>query len=473
MKKAISICAGLLVILIVAFIPFRQEMNGVSVRVNTINIAGHKDAEETLNDAEGSDELPSSGNKNEQAEKAKQELLYKLVSVEEYFRVKNSSKTTVEFADWILTNYGTDVLIELCNSSEDFINRDFYTQTGKSLFILMDEFLGTKDYESREGSPGKGANLTFAGDICLAEDGFVLDYFDTTSGLKDCISEKIIERTNGADIFMVNNEFCFSDRGTPLSGKLYTFRAMPRRVDILKELGTDIVSLANNHVYDFGPEAFYDTITVLDNAGIKHVGGGADSTEAEKVIYFEVKGIKIGYISASSAEKVRYTPGADGNSPGIFRMYDATRLMEAVTEADKQCDYLIAYLHWGTEDSKYFEAYQQELAVNLINAGVDAIIGSHPHIFQGMEYINGKPVIYSLGDFWFNSETKYTGMVNLQIDISGLLELTVIPCLQKNYTTTLLENAEDRMNFFNYFMELSPGIHVNEDGVAVFAGINQ
>lgn len=472
MKKAISICAGLLVILIASVILFRQEMNSVSVSVNTINIAGHNDMDGMPDETEGG-ELPSTEDKNEQAEKAKQELLNKLVSVEEYFRIKNSSKTTGEFADWILVNYGTDVLTELSNSSEGFINRDFYTQTGKSLFVLMDEFLGTKDYESREGSSGMGVNLTFAGDICLAEDGFVLDYFDTTSGLSDCISEKIIEKTNRADIFMINNEFCFSDRGTPLSGKLYTFRAMPQRVDILKELGADIVSLANNHVYDFGADAFYDTITVLDNAGIKHVGGGADSTEAEKVIYFEVNGIKIGYVSASSAEKVRYTPGAAENSPGIFRMYDTTRLMEVVAEADKQCDYLIAYLHWGTEDSKYFEAYQHELAVNLINAGVDAIIGGHPHVFQGMEYINGKPVIYSLGDFWFNSETKYTGMVNLLIDVNGLLELTVIPCIQKDYKTALLEDTAERMDFFNYFMELSTGIYVNEDGIAVSDGTNQ
>ena len=472
MKKAISIFSGLLVIMTAVFIRLHQNMESIFVSVNTVEILQSMDKDDSEN-LKSTDEKQQSvkGSKDEQTVKAKQVLQGRLACVDEYIRYKDSPKTTEEFIDWLSENYGLDVLLELSNCSEDLINRDFYAQTGKSLFVLLDDFLGIKDYESKEGSSGMYVNLTFAGDICLAEDGFVLDYYDTTSGLKDCIGEQIIEKTNNADIFMINNEFSFSDRGTALEGKLYTFRAMPERVNILKELGADIVSLANNHVYDFGADAFSDTIRILDEAEIRHIGGGANSTEAEKVIYYEVNGMKIGYVAASSAEKVRYTPGAGEDSPGIFRMYDATRLLEVVTEADKQCDYLIAYLHWGTEDSRYFEEYQHELAVNLINAGVDAIIGGHPHVLQGMEYINGKPVIYSLGDFWFNSETKYTAMVNLCIDINGLKELTVIPCIQKNYTTTLLEEEQERTEFFNYLMDLSPGVAVNGEGAAVMDSV--
>lgn len=474
MKRTISISAVLIILLMSVFILLWQDLDSLSVSGSVTDLAGQNQAlddgafhQDNTGDADNNlNNEQMTVNKDEQILKAKLELLSKLNPANEYIMFRNSSKTTEEFADWLSDNYGTDVLNELSNCSEELIVRNFYMQTGKSLFVLLDEFMGMKDYDSRESRSIDGVNLTFAGDICLAEDGFVLDYYDTTSGLKECISEKIVEVTNSADIFMINNEFCFSDRGTALAGKMYTFRAMPQRVGILQELGTDIVSLANNHVYDFGADAFSDTIRVLDEAGIRHIGGGANSSEAERVVYYDVNGIKIGFVAASSAEKIRYTPGADENNPGVFRMYDAARLMEVVADAGKQCDYLVAYLHWGTEDSKYFEEYQHELAENLINAGVDAIIGGHPHVFQGMEYINGKPVIYSLGDFWFNSETKYTGMVNLCIDINGLLKVTVIPCIQKNYTTALLEDAEERTGFFDYFMELSPGINVSADGVA-------
>lgn len=93
---------------------------------------------------------------------------------------------------------------------------------------------------------------------------------------------------------MLNNEFSISDRGSAIPGKMYTFRAKPERVKILNELGADIVSLANNHVYDFGHEAFEDTIDIIRNAGITTVGGGRNSNEAEKVVYYVVMVLRLG-----------------------------------------------------------------------------------------------------------------------------------------------------------------------------------
>jgi poly-gamma-glutamate synthesis protein (capsule biosynthesis protein) len=166
-------------------------------------------------------------------------------------------------------------------------------------------------------------------------------------------------------------------------------------------------------------------------------------------------------VSASRAEKVRYTPAAKENSAGIFLMYDDERLLQVIEEADKQCDYLIAYLHWGTEDSKYYEEYQHNIAVELIDKGVDAIIGGHPHVLQGFEYINGKPVIYSLGDFWFNGETKYNGMVRLEIGINGLISASYIPCMQTNYTTVYVKDENTRNEICEYLNELSSGCKIN------------
>lgn len=301
-------------------------------------------------------------------------------------------------------------------------------------------------------------SFLFAGDVCLEEDGFVLDYYDETGGdLTQCMSPYLLERMNAADIFMLNHEYCISDRGSRLD-KYYTFRAAPSRMSILVQMGADIVSLANNHVYDYGYDAFEDTLCLLDEYGILHVGAGLNAEEAQKVQYFDLNGIKIGVISASRAEKYVITPEATDSQAGVFWMYDDTRLKEAAAEAAEQCDYLIAYLHWGTEDSCYYEDYQHDIAQELVDCGVDAIIGGHPHVVQGMEYIGDVPVFYSLGDFWFNGEDKYSMMVQLNIYKDGNTEVEIIPCRQKNYCIYDIDTPEEQADFFQYLSELSRGV---------------
>ena len=478
-RKAISIVSIIVIFLISILGIFNDKLNTISIPVNTYSITSNdkntikENANESSEDNNKNNNIEISKDGKEDTndfkvttlDNAKNKLVDKLDIVKQYLEIKQSDKTTKDFVEWFSKQYSLQVVSELGLNGGNNINRDFYTQTGKSLFVLCDEFLEDKEDIHKNAKKTDEVSLLFAGDICLAEDGFVLDYYDTTSGLKDCVSEKIIEQCNEADIFMLNNEFSISDRGSAIPGKMYTFRAKPERVKILNELGADIVSLANNHVYDFGQEAFEDTIDIIRNAGITTVGGGRNSEEAEKVVYYVVNGIKIGFVSASRAEKVRYTPGAKKDSPGIFLMYDDTRLNEVIASADKQCDYLIAYIHWGTEDSKYFEAYQHDIAQKMITSGVDAIIGGHPHILQGMEYIDGKPVVYSLGDFWFNGETKYNGMINLKIDINGIKSMTYVPCMQSNYKTLYLEDEQNKTDVFNYLRELSPNCTIGDDGV--------
>lgn len=395
------------------------------------------------------------------------ELSGKFNYISEYLVIKGTDRSIDDFIVWLAGNYGVNVLKELTVCEENSINVQLYMSTGKSALVLCDEFLGINDSIVKHGKFNNSAEILFAGDLCLAEDGFVLDYYDTVNGLKDCIDEEIVKKANDADIFMLNNEFCFSDSGNPLNGKFYTFRARPDRVSLLHELGVDIVSLANNHVYDYGKEAFEDTLKILSDNGIAYVGGGYNSSDAERVVYYVVNGIKIGIVSAGRAEKIRYTPGAKEDSGGIFLMYDNERLLQVSEEAAKQCDYLIAYLHWGTEDSKYYEGYQHDIAVQLTERGVDAIIGGHPHVLQGFEYVNGKPVIYSLGDFWFNGETKYNGMISLNVGINGLLNISYIPCLQTNYTTVYAHDENKRQQIYSYINELSSGCQVDNEGKIV------
>lgn len=410
----------------------------------------------------------TSDNREEKKRKAVNTVAEKLTTVRDMLQAAGSEKSVSDFLEWFTEEYGEEILFKIseCAGQGSYSDKLFYTLTGNSVYVLTDLFLGNQHQSVKKDAADSGfVNLMFAGDLCLAEEGFVLDHFDETGVLSDYISPILLEKTNKADIFLINHEYASSTRGEPLNGKYYTFRAKPERISILKEMGTDIVSLANNHVYDYGAEAFLDTLDILEEAGIPYTGGGRNYKEAAEPVFFTVNGMKIGYVAASRAEKMRFTPEATDHDPGIVRMYDLTNIKNIISGASLQCDYLIAYLHWGTEDSQYFEQYQRETARELFSCGADIIIGGHPHVLQGMEYLEEKPVVYSLGDFWFNGETKYTGLLNLQVSIDGLIQMQFIPCIQTGYKTLYLEQEEEQRKLFDHLENLSENITIDRTGI--------
>jgi poly-gamma-glutamate synthesis protein (capsule biosynthesis protein) len=180
--------------------------------------------------------------------------------------------------------------------------------------------------------------LCFAGDINLDEAWCTTQYLNQQeNGIRDCISEELITYMNQADIMCLNNEFTYSTGGTPLEGKMYTFRANPERVSILQEMGVDLVKLANNHVYDYGREALLDTFDTLDGAGIAYMGAGRNLEEAMEPVYRELDGKRIAFVAASRAEKYKMTPQATEDSPGILRCYDTTLFFGNHCQGQGEC----------------------------------------------------------------------------------------------------------------------------------------
>lgn len=380
-------------------------------------------------------------------------------------------QSDTSFSDWFLSTYfekdmeGIQVLV----ATDVWDNALFYELTGESMHVISDRYRGliseTNQIYEKTGKTTGEAEITIAGDLCFAEDGFILDHYDTVNDLEQCISPTLLDIMNQSDLFYLNHEYCISDRGAPLEGKYYTFRANPERMALLEEMGTDLVSLANNHVYDYGAEALLDTCDLLDEFQIPYVGGGRNIDEATRPVYFIVNGIKIGFVGASNGEKIRFTPQATEDHPGILRAYDTTEYNEVIQKAANECDYLIAYIHWGTEDSNYLNDLQQEQGREFLNSGADIVIGGHPHVLQGMEYVDGKPIVYSLGDFWFNSETKYTGLLQLHITLDGLEEMSFVPCLQTNYTTQYLSTPQEQEDLFHFLEELSINVEIDSNGI--------
>lgn len=272
------------------------------------------------------------------------------------------------------------------------------------------------EISSEFSSEAFSITLAFAGDINFDDTWSVMSCLHSQDDdLEKVIDPAYLDAMRSADLCWINNEFTYSSRGNPLPGKAYTFRAAPENVAFLQEMGVDIAGLANNHIYDYGEDAFLDTLDTLDAAGIPYVGAGHDLTEASAPVYLTADGVTIAYVAASRAEKNIMTPEAAADSPGILRCYDNTLFLEAIEEAAENADFVIALPHWGTEYSTELEEPQISGARAYIDAGADAVIGAHTHCLQGITSYNGKPVVYSLGNIWFNEKTLYTMLYEIRL----------------------------------------------------------
>ncbi len=290
------------------------------------------------------------------------------------------------------------------------------------------------------------ASLLFTGDVCLGDEWYNMQaYHRMGSDITNNITEALRSWIAGADVALMNCECTLSDRGEPTPGKLYTFRGKPENAQIFASLGVDIVSLANNHAHDYGRDAFLDTMTALDEAGVAYVGAGANLAEAMAYRSFVADGMKIAFVSASNAEKYRLTPGASADSPGILLMYDETDVLAALDTAAREADAVVVYVHWGTENDTAVNADQQKKRDLFIGHGADAIVGAHPHVLQPWEIYEGVPVVYSLGNFWFNMETVDTAVavMDVQLTDTGVAaDCALYACVQSRGITGFREEMQ-------------------------------
>lgn len=310
------------------------------------------------------------------------------------------------------------------------------------------------------------AVLAFTGDVNFADDWYNMLHYAKTAGIEDCFGESLLAEMRAADVLLCNNEFAFSDRGSPMPGKQFTFRAKTANVSMWQQLGADIVGLANNHCFDYGEDAFLDTLSTLQGANIPYVGAGKNLEEAMQPQFFLVGGMKIGYVACTRAEKYILTPEAGETSPGVLRCYDPELAVQAIQTASEQCDYLVVYVHWGTEGSTVLEQAQTDLATRFTEAGADLIVGAHPHILQGAGWRQDTPVLYSLGNFWFNMETLDSALLKVTVSEPEAAGATVqlLPCIQTGGRVSLLEEDADRQRVLNSLNDVMENGYFDTNG---------
>jgi len=207
-----------------------------------------------------------------------------------------------------------------------------------------------------------------------------------------------------------------------------------------------------------------DTISTLQTAGIETMGAGANLAQAKKIPYYVANGKKIAIVSATEIERYsNYTKEATETEAGVLKTLNPAIFNELIAEAKKNSDYVIVNAHWGIEGTYLYNTTQQSYAQGFIQAGADVVLGGHPHRLQGIEFINGVPVVYSMGNFWFSTGTLYTEIVQVQIDDKGELAVRLIPCLQQDLTTRVL-TAEEQDAFYKFMADISYGIVIDKNG---------
>ncbi len=270
--------------------------------------------------------------------------------------------------------------------------------------------------------------LLIAGDVCMRGQE------DTMT--KDC-ARKILSSVkpylDNADIRIVNweNPTTKANEGAPIPKSGAMLHSKPENIVFLEEAGFNVALMANNHTGDYGPTGTMATKMYLETAGILTVGAGINIEEARKPLFISQNDQTVAIFSTCEYEfgiADRTTPGAAG--------FDAYDLRRRITDARKVADHILVIHHGGNEYNPLPSPQNRTRYQEVIDMGADALIGMHPHCPQGYELYHQKPIIYSTGNFMFqtmdpnmaaNNSWNYGYLVSLLFEKGKNATFDIIP----------------------------------------------
>ena len=179
----------------------------------------------------------------------------------------------------------------------------------------------------------------------------------------------------------------------------FVFSMAPKLLAGLKTAGIDMVSLANNHIRNWGGAGITSTITNLNALGIKHAGAGATSSAARKPAWLTAAGLRIAVLAYNA---IGGAPNATSTSAGAAGLSLAAATADIKAARAAGADVVIVFPHWGVEYTDALNAQQQSLGPALLRAGADAVLGGHSHWAGPIRVMGSKLVVYSMGDFIFD-----------------------------------------------------------------------
>jgi poly-gamma-glutamate capsule biosynthesis protein CapA/YwtB (metallophosphatase superfamily) len=257
-------------------------------------------------------------------------------------------------------------------------------------------------------SPPAVTTVTVVGDLML---GRRVGEQLARAGDPAAVLRPMAARLAAADLTIGNLESTLSRAGAPRQGG-DSFAAAPAVRDGLRLAGFDVLSLANNHVGDFGPRALVETVRRVEAGGFAAVGAGPDLARAAQPVVVERHGVTFGVVAFDA---IGESPAATGERPGVLRVRmrprtgplapaDLDRVTAVVRDLAARVDVVLVLPHWGTQYTTRTVRDQRVVARALVRAGADVVVGGHPHWVQGVESVGGALVVYSLGNFVFDMD---------------------------------------------------------------------
>ncbi len=246
-------------------------------------------------------------------------------------------------------------------------------------------------------------------------------YEDAWTGLGSVFTED--------DLTVVNLECSPSELGEPWD-KTWTFRCDPDALPSMAAAGVEIANLANNHGMDFGMDAMLDGMDNLASVGIRPVGTGKNRDAAYAPAVFEVNGWRVAVIGSGGVNPETGSWIATEDRPGMTSGDDTESIAEAIRMAKLDADIVLVTAHWGKSYETSPKAFERRQAEAWIAAGADGIFGHHQHILQPLEWIDGKPVAFGLGNLvWqaYPPETRRTAIAQFTFEPGGDIRACLIP----------------------------------------------
>jgi poly-gamma-glutamate capsule biosynthesis protein CapA/YwtB (metallophosphatase superfamily) len=260
------------------------------------------------------------------------------------------------------------------------------------------------DVRSKAGdeSPLRVHRVLAVGDIMLTGSS---KSFLQAKGYDHPFQDKNLARLiASADVAFANLEYPITIKGIRYTDKEYTFRGDPESLSAIRKTGFDLLSLANNHIMDYGEKGLRDTIRQCRKNRLAFTGAGADLASASSLAVIKRRGVRYGLLAYSLTFPEEFW--ATSGKPGTAHP-DWAQMGQDIRDARSRVDILMVSFHWGEELQSEPKKYQVDFAHHAINAGADIVLGHHPHIPQPIEIFKGKPIFYSLGNYAFGAMSEH------------------------------------------------------------------
>lgn len=270
--------------------------------------------------------------------------------------------------------------------------------------------------------PTGSVTLVFGGDVDLDRTTRTA----IANGGVDAPWRYLAPTLRAADVAMLNLECSVSRRGSP-EQKSYRFRGDPTALAGARRAGVDVLSSANNHSIDYGFDAFADTLAAVRASGIAPVGAGRDLAEAQRPAVFTVHGRRVAFVGISAIIPAPKWKAGAGH-PGVA-YDDSAQITRQVSSAARVADVVVAYFHWGIEYTYVPSPAQRRAARAAIRAGATLVVGTHPHVLQPIEVVEGHLVAWSLSNLVFQSRpaSVHTELLKVTVNRDGSVDWETEP----------------------------------------------